>query len=335
MSDNRVMTEINRTISWAPMMGYSDRHARALMRLISPNTLLFTEMVVASALLMGDKDRFLRHSDDEPCALQLGGSDPKQLSEATKLSEQAGYQEVNLNVGCPSDRVQQGEIGACLMGKPELVADCVAAMRASVEIPVTVKCRIGIDDLDSYEHFHHFIRTVSAAGCHVFYVHARAAWLQGLSPKENREIPPLKYHYVESIQKEFPDLTFILNGGINSSEEALSHLKTFPGVMMGRAIYKDPFLLTDIEAAVFGLDAPDRWEVIDQYVEYGKSQQDPVRHVLKHLLSLFANQPGARQYRRYLSENMNQGSASFDMVYDAMDVAGMTRPELPRVNHNA
>ena len=166
------------------MMGYSDRHARALMRLISPNTLLFTEMVVASALLMGDKNRFLLHAADEPCALQLGGSEPKQLSEASQLSEQAGYQEINLNVGCPSDRVQQGEIGACLMGKPNLVAECISAMQAAVEIPVTVKCRIGIDDQDSFDHFRHFIDTVSSAGCDVFYVHARAAWLQGLSPKK-------------------------------------------------------------------------------------------------------------------------------------------------------
>jgi tRNA-dihydrouridine synthase A len=329
------MDEIDRTISWAPMMGYSDRHARALMRLISPNTLLFTEMVVASALLMGDKNRFLQHAADEPCALQLGGSEPKQLSEASQLSEQAGYQEINLNVGCPSDRVQQGEIGACLMGKPNLVAECISAMQAAVEIPVTVKCRIGIDDQDSFDHFRHFIETVSSAGCDVFYVHARAAWLQGLSPKENREIPPLKYHYVADIQKEFPNLTFILNGGIKSADEALNHLKTFSGVMMGRAIYKDPFLLAELESKVYGHEAPTRREVIDQYVAYGKSQKDPARHVLKHLLSLFTNQPGARQYRRYLSENMNQGSATLDMVYDAMETARMTRLELSRANQHA
>ncbi len=327
MGDNKGMKDLDRTICWAPMMGYSDRHARMLMRLISPNTLLFTEMVVASALIMGDKERLLRHGPDSACALQLGGSDPEQLAIATKLGEEAGYQEVNLNVGCPSDRVQQGAIGACLMAEPELVRDCIATMQAAVDIPVTVKCRIGIDQQDSYEHFHHFIKSVSESGCKIFYVHARAAWLSGLSPKENREIPPLHYHYVADIQKDFPDHTFILNGGISTTAESLEHLKTFPGVMIGRAIYKDPFMLADLESAIYHRPVPDRLDVIEQYLSYGRTQQDPVRHLLKHLLSLYTNRPGARSYRRFLSEHMNQPGAKLNMIYDALAAAGISNTE--------
>lgn len=300
------------------MMGYSDRHARMLMRLLSPHCLLFSEMVVASALIMGDQVRLLEHGSDEPCALQLGGSDPVQLAQASQLGEQAGYQEINLNVGCPSDRVQQGAIGACLMGEPELVANCVHAMQQAVTIPVTVKCRIGIDDMDSYEHFYHFIQTVQASGCEVFYVHARAAWLQGLSPKENREIPPLKYDYVARIQEDFPKLTFILNGGIDNAEDTLSHLQVFPGVMIGRAFYKDPMLLATLESALYDSPEIDRFTVIDQYIEYARNTSSHPRHTLKHLLSLFNGAPGARQYRRHLSENMNQSDAELDLVYDAL-----------------
>ncbi len=324
MGDNRDMTEIDRTICWAPMMGYSDRHARMLMRIISPHSLLFTEMVVASALIMGDQERLLRHGDDAACALQLGGSDPEQLPLATKIGEQAGYQEVNLNVGCPSDRVQQGAIGACLMAEPELVRDCISAMQEAVKIPVTVKCRIGIDRQDSFEQFHHFIETVSESGCKIFYVHARSAWLSGLSPKENREIPPLRYHYVSDIQKMFPDHTFILNGGINHATEALNHLETFPGVMIGRAIYKDPFMLAELESALYKRPLPERQAVISEYLAYGVTQKDPVRHLLKHLLSLYTNRPGARHYRRFLSEHMNQPDAKLNIIYDALAAAGIS-----------
>jgi tRNA-dihydrouridine synthase A len=288
------------------------------MRLISPNCLLFSEMVVASALLLGDQQRFLRHAGDEPCVLQLGGSDPQQLAAASELCQQAGYQEINLNVGCPSDRVQQGAIGACLMAEPLLVKDCVAAMQAQVDIPVTVKCRIGIDNMDSYEHFANFIDQVASSGCQVFYVHARAAWLTGLSPKENREIPPLKYDYVARIQEEFPELTFALNGGIETAKQALEHLKVFPGVMLGRAIYKDPYLLAEVESALYGQAVPDRLEVIERYMAYAREQQDHPRHTLKHLLSLFTGVPGARQYRRFLSEHMNRPEAKLDMIYDAL-----------------
>lgn len=309
---------IDRTICWAPMMGYSDRHARALMRIISPNCFLFTEMVVASALLLGDQDRFLRHGQDEPCALQLGGSDPNQLAAAAKLCEAAGYQEVNLNVGCPSDRVQQGAIGACLMAEPKLVGECVDAMQAAVKIPVTVKCRIGIDDMDSFEHFAHFIQTVSQHGCQVFYVHARAAWLTGLSPKENRDIPPLKYDYVERIQAEYPDLTFVLNGGITGAQEALAHIRKFSGVMLGRAIYKDPYLLAELESTLYGQPIPDRLQVVEAYLDYANTQSDHPRHMIKHLLSLFSGMPGARQYRRFLSEHMNKPDTGLEIMAQAL-----------------
>lgn len=332
MGDNMGMTELDRTVCWAPMMGYSDRHARMLMRLISPNSLLFTEMVVASALIMGDRERLLRHGADGPCVLQIGGSDPKQLAEAAKIGEQAGYEEVNLNVGCPSDRVQQGAIGACLMAEPQLVADCISAMHDAVKIPVTVKCRIGIDNKESYEDFSSFIQTVSTGNCDVFYVHARSAWLQGLSPKENREIPPLKYQYVKDIQNDFPDLTFILNGGISSADHALEHLKDFPGIMIGRAIYKDPYLLAELEQAIYKRPIPERRHVIDQYLEYGYTQADPVRHLLKHLLSLYTNRPGARAYRRYLSEHMNDGTAKLDMIYQALDAANIGETERQQAN---
>lgn len=317
------MQFIDRTISVAPMMGYTDKHARVLFRLLSPHSLLFTEMVVASALIHGDQSRFLDHGVDAPCALQLGGSDPAELAHCTKLAENAGYQEVNLNVGCPSDRVQQGAIGACLMAEPELVARCVQAMQAATAIPVTVKCRIGIDDQDSFEAFHNFIEIVSKSGCDIFYVHARKAFLQGLSPRENREIPPLKYDFVERIQAEFPDLHFYLNGGIDSTSKALTHLETFPGVMMGRAPYKDPYMLAELEHDIFRTNLPDRIDVIDQYVSYGLAQKDAPRHILKHLLGMFAGCPGARQYRRVLSESMTANDAHMNLVYAALEQSKM------------
>lgn len=325
LSDNTRMTDladkIDRTISWAPMMGYSDKHARALFRLISPNCLLFTEMVVASALLMGDKERFLGHAADAPCALQLGGSDPEQLAACAKMGEDAGYQEINLNVGCPSDRVQQGAIGACLMAEPRLVAECIDAMQRATQVPVTVKCRIGVDDLDQYSNFENFIETVSQVGCDIFYVHARKAFLKGLSPKENRDIPPLKYEFVTQIQDQYPNLTFLLNGGITTKEQALELLGVYPGVMIGRSFYKDPWLLAELEAAIYGTEIKTRTQVINEYLEYGRQQGDAPRHLIKHLLSLFNGFPGARLYRRHLSESMIRSEATFDLVYEAMNIA--------------
>ncbi|MFT4799674.1 MAG: tRNA-dihydrouridine synthase A [Candidatus Azotimanducaceae bacterium] len=327
-SQNKAMHEskglqIDRTISVAPMMGYTDRHARVLFRLIAPHSLLFTEMVVASALLRGDRNRFLAHGLDAPCALQLGGSDPSELAECSVIAADAGYQEVNLNVGCPSDRVQQGAIGACLMADPELVGDCVAAMQAATDIPVTVKCRIGIDDQDSYEAFSNFVSIVSQKGCRIFYVHARKAILKGLSPKENREIPPLKYDYVRRIQQDFPNLSFYLNGGIDSVDTAVTQLQTFPGVMMGRAPYKDPYLLAELESVLYGSELPSRLDIIHRYLEYGRSQKDAPRHLLKHLLGMYAGCTGARHFRRTMSGAMTDKNVSLDLVYDALQQAGI------------
>ncbi|MBV1879161.1 MAG: tRNA dihydrouridine(20/20a) synthase DusA [Pseudomonadales bacterium] len=317
-------TPIDRTLSIAPMMGATDRHCRKLMRIISPHAFLFTEMVVTGALIHGDAAHFLRHADDDPCALQVGGNDPQQLAQCAILAESAGYQEINLNVGCPSDRVQSGGIGACLMAQPELVADCIAAMQASITIPVSVKCRIGIDDEDSYAAFSHFIHTVSAAGCEIFYVHARKAILSGLSPKQNREIPPLKYPYVYQISSDFPHCQFFLNGGLTSIETAIDELDRVKGVMLGRAPYSNPYMLAGFENALYEHQSPDRLEVVARYIEYARQcTTDHPKHLLKHLLGLFTGCPGARRYRRYLSETMYQADASVDLVYNALHAAGL------------
>jgi tRNA-dihydrouridine synthase A len=308
------------------MMGCTDRHCRVLLRLISPHSFLFTEMIVSGALIHGHAAHFLQHGDDGPCALQIGGSDPKELQTCAVLAEQAGYQEVNLNVGCPSDRVQVGRIGACLMAEPELVAECLFAMQSKVRIPVTIKCRIGIDDTDSYDSFRQFVKIVSGSGCRIFYVHARKAILQGLSPKENREIPPLKYDYVEQIAREMPDCEFFLNGGIRTVTETVAHLDKFEGVMLGRAPYNNPYMLAEIEKLVFNHDSLSRLEIIDQYVEYASvcvADGDHPKHLLKHLLGLFTGCPGARQFRRYLSEHMFEQATTMPIIYDALDVSGL------------
>ena len=308
------------------MMGCTDRHCRKLFRLISPNTLLFTEMVVTGALIHGDAQHYLRHGNDGPCVMQVGGSDPVDLAQSAKLVEAAGYQEINLNVGCPSDRVQFGGIGACLMAEPQLVADCMSAMREAVEIPVSVKCRIGIDSHEDYEFFRNFIEVVSASGCSIFYVHARNAILNGLSPKENREIPPLKYDYVDQAIEDFPALSFYLNGGLKTYQDVESALERVPGVMLGRAPYSNPYLLAEIESRVFKHQPLTRQNIVDQYVSYGKSnveaEQHP-KHLLKHLLGLYTGLPGARLFRRHLSENMFEPKVSMDLVYDALEVSGL------------
>lgn len=316
-------TSIDRRIVVAPMMGCTDQHCRKLFRIISPNSYLFTEMVVSGALIYGDAEHFLRHSGDEPCALQIGGSNPADLARCATLAEAFGYQEVNLNVGCPSDRVQQGGIGACLMAQAELVGECVAAMQAACNIPVTVKCRIGIDDDDSFEFFEQFVKTVSEQGCEIFYVHARKAILSGLSPKENREIPPLKYDFVERIQAAYPHLLFILNGGISTTSEASEQLKTFPGVMMGRAPYKNPYLLAELEAEIFGYQSPSRADVVAAFVAYGRTQPDHPKHYLKHLLGLFTGCAGARHFRRHLSSNMFADDVSVDIITEAIKLSGV------------
>lgn len=312
---------MQRTLCVAPMMGCTDRHCRFLFRQLSPNALLYSEMLTSSALIHGDTDRLLEHAGDEPAVLQLGGSNPGELARAAKLVEQAGYQEVNLNCGCPSDRVQQGGIGACLMGEPALVAECFRAMSEAVSIPVTIKSRIGIDDQDNYEFFRDFVRHIHDAGCRHFQVHARKAVLSGLSPKENREIPPLRYDYVRQIQQEFPDTEFVLNGGIATIEQVSELLQEFPGVMLGRAPYSNPYLLAELETHIFKTELVDRYVALSNYRSYMVEQEAKgvhIKHMAKHLLGLFTGLPGARAFRRHLSTHMFQEDATVSVIDDAV-----------------
>ena len=301
------------------MMGCTDRHFRYLLRLISPSTLLYSEMITTGALLHNDPAAFLQHAADEPVVLQLGGSDPTALAACAKLAEDFDYQAVNLNCGCPSDRVQTGGIGACLMATPDLVADCFSAMQANTHLPITIKSRIGIDDKDQYVDFLRFVAPLYEAGCRTFIVHARAAILNGLSPKDNREIPPLKYDYVTRIQKDFPEATFVLNGGLKTVAQALEVMAETASVMLGRAIYHYPWLLADLDTALGLRSAPlIRHEVIAEFRDYmvrqlGKGVR--LKHMTRHLLGLHLGQPGARQYRRYLSEHMFEDEADID-VFD-------------------
>jgi tRNA-dihydrouridine synthase A len=326
----RAAAPIDRTLSLAPMMGCTDRHCRYLFRLLSPNTLMYSEMLVTGALIYNKTKHFLTHGGDEPCAVQLGGNDPAHLRQCAQMVEDAGYQEVNLNVGCPSSRVQSGGIGAALMAKPELVADCVAAMQAQVKIPVTVKTRIGIDDQDDYEHFYHFIETVRAGGCRVFIIHARKAILGGLSPKENRDIPPLKYDFVYRIREAFPDCQFILNGGINDIESALTLLPKVDGLMLGRAPYANPWLLADLDAALYKHDALDRMDVLEDYMAYMAREQasgEPFRHMVRHLMGWFTGMHGARTFRRELGAHMFEKDADIGVVHRALREAGLRSTE--------
>jgi tRNA-dihydrouridine synthase A len=298
---------LSRRLSVAPMMDCTDRHARFLHRLITRCTLLYTEMVTAQALLRGDPDYLLAYSPAEhPVALQLGGSDPVQLAQAAHIGVDFGYDEINLNVGCPSDRVQSGRFGACLMAEPALVGECVAAMQAAVAAPVTVKCRIGIDRTDRDEDLFDFVATVAAAGCRHFTVHARKAWLDGLSPRENREIPPLRYETVYRLKRLRPELEIVINGGITDLDQALEHLRHVDGVMIGRAAYHSPWLLADVDRRIFGAATPlpERAAVLSQYVEYmGRelAAGTPVTALVRPLLGLFQGEPGARAWRRTLS----------------------------------
>jgi len=323
----QIAEPLDRTLSLAPMMGCTDRHCRYLFRLLSPNTLMYSEMLVTGALIYNKAERFLAHGGDEPCAVQLGGNDPVDLGQCARMVEDAGYQEVNLNVGCPSSRVQSGGIGACLMAKPELVADCVAAMQAKVQIPVTVKTRIGLDDQDDFEHFHQLIETVRAAGCRVFIVHARKAILGGLSPKENREIPPLKYDFVYRIRQAFPDCQFILNGGINDVESALSLLPKVDGLMLGRAPYANPWLLAELEAALYQNTTIDRMVVLEKYMDYMAREQaagEPFKHMVRHLMGWFTGMRGARTFRRELGAHMFDADADIGVLQRALNAAGLS-----------
>lgn len=295
-------------LSVAPMMDRTDRHYRNFMRLITRHTLLYTEMVTAPAILRGDRERLLGFDlAERPLALQLGGDNPHELAECARIAVDLGYDEINLNVGCPSDRVQHGRFGACLMAEPPRVADAVAAMRHATPVPITVKHRIGIDDLDSYEHMRHFVEVVADAGCDRFSVHARKAWLSGLSPKQNREIPPLRYDDVYLLKREHPHLRIEINGGITTLNNAAKHLDHVDGVMIGRAAYDDPFLFALADARFFGAEQspPSRRQVLDEltpYLERWHRAGQPLNRITRHLMHLFNGQPGARFWRRTLSQ---------------------------------
>lgn len=308
------------------MMDWTDRHCRYFMRLLSREALLYTEMVTTGALLFGDSARFLRHDPaEQPLALQLGGSDPAALAACAEMGEAAGYREINLNVGCPSDRVQNNKIGACLMAEPRLVAECVAAMQARVKIPVTVKCRTGIDDLDSFEYLSGFIDTVArAGGCRHFIVHARIALLQGLSPKENREIPPLNYARVYALKECFPALEIIINGGIQTLDACEEHLEQVDGVMLGREAYHNPWLLADVDARLYGHEPASRTrhDVIARFIPYVERELaagTPLQHMTRHILGLFHGQPGGKRFRRHLSENAHKRGAGLDVLHGALE----------------
>ncbi|PQJ58269.1 tRNA dihydrouridine(20/20a) synthase DusA [Vibrio chagasii] len=311
-------------LSVAPMLDWTDRHCRYFHRLLSQQTLLYTEMVTTGAILHGKGD-FLEYSEQEhPLALQLGGSNPVDLAACAKLAAERGYDEVNLNVGCPSDRVQNGRFGACLMAEPELVADCVSAMKEVTDIPITVKTRIGIDDQDSYEFLTKFISTVSEkGGCEQFTIHARKAWLSGLSPKENREIPPLDYDRAYQIKKDFSDLVIAVNGGITTLEQTKEHLQHLDGVMIGREAYHSPFILAEVDQQIFGLDTPikKRSQVVEEmypYIERELSKGASLGHISRHMLGLFQSMPGARQWRRYISENAHKKGAGIEVMQTAL-----------------
>jgi tRNA-dihydrouridine synthase A len=311
-------------LSVAPMLDWTNRDFRYFLRLISKHCVLYTEMITTGALIHGQRERFLAHDvSEQPLALQLGGSDPDDLAKCAVLGEQAGYNEINLNVGCPSDRVQNGRFGACLMAEPKLVAECVSAMSAEVSIPVTVKTRLGIDKLDSYDFLVDFISQVSNAGCDIFILHARKAWLQGLSPKENRDVPPLDYDRVYQIKQDFPQLHIDINGGIQTLEQAKLHLEHVDGVMMGRSIYHDPYLLAQADALLYGDDHAvlSRHDIIRKmlpYIEQRMSQGCPVKSITRHLLGIFQGQPGARAWRRYLSENAHSEGADITVLEKAL-----------------
>ena len=316
--------------SVAPMMELTDRHCRYFHRLLSAEALLYSEMVTSNAIIHGDRDHLLGFERDEsPVVLQLGGSEPKDLAQCARIGQQYGYAEINLNVGCPSDRVQSGRFGACLMAEPELVAQCVGTMREAVDIPVTVKCRVGIDRQDAYEPFYDFVSTVHQGGCDLFVVHARKAWLDGLSPSENREIPPLRYDFVHRIKRELPMVKFVINGGIDNHQKAQELLgastPVLDGVMLGRAAYRNPYLLSEVDGIYYNRSGlgPTREAVVERLMPYiDREVKRGVRlgHITRHILGLFQGQPGGRLWRRHLSENAWRQGAASDVVADALGI---------------
>ncbi|AIW20131.1 tRNA dihydrouridine(20/20a) synthase DusA [Vibrio coralliilyticus] len=310
--------------SIAPMLDWTDRHCRYFHRLLTSETLLYTEMVTTGAIIHGKGDFLAYNQEEHPVALQLGGSNPQDLATCAKLAQERGYDEINLNVGCPSDRVQNGRFGACLMAEPQLVAECVAAMRDVVDVPVTVKTRIGIDDQDSYEFLTDFVSIVSEkGGCDQFTIHARKAWLSGLSPKENREIPPLDYPRAYQLKKDFAHLNITINGGVKTLDDTKEHLTHLDGVMVGREAYQNPYILAEVDQQIFGLDKPvkKRTQVVEEMYPYIESQLEKgvyLGHITRHMLGLFQNMPGARQWRRYISENAHKPGSGIEVVETAL-----------------
>ena len=320
--------DFNRRLSIAPMLDCTDRHERYFLRLLSKHILLYSEMVTTNALLHTDPDQFLRHQEFEyPAVLQLGGSNPADLAKCSKMVEESGFQEVNLNCGCPSDRVQNGNFGACLMKDKNLVADCFKAMQDAVSIPVSIKCRIGVDEFDSWEFFRDFVGTIADAGCRVFIIHARKAWLKGLSPKENREVPPLKYDVVHRLKAEMPQLNISINGGIKTLDQVQEQLQDLDGVMVGREAYENPWFLRDADERIFGESEPPRFalrkellEAYLPYVEMESARGTPATILVRHIYGLFNGKPGARKFRQHLGENAPKTNNPAEMIRRAMDL---------------
>jgi tRNA-dihydrouridine synthase A len=316
--------KLRRRFCIAPMMDCSDRHARYFLRLFSGNILLYTEMITAAAIVNGDREYLLGYNEEEhPLAVQLGGSDPEQLYRAAQICAEFNYDEINLNCGCPSDRVQSGQFGACLMQEPQLVAECVAALRSACELPVTVKHRTGIDQQDDYDRFANFAAAQIDAGAEALIVHARNAWLQGLNPKQNREIPPLKYDWVYRLKRDFVDSEIIINGGINDLDACLQHLQNVDGVMLGREPYRNPYMLHNVDKLIFGrpeIEIPGRIELLQRmypYIEKQLGQGLPLTRVVRHLVGLFHGEKNGRRWRRYLSENAYRKGAGIETLRQA------------------
>ncbi|MFQ5626968.1 MAG: tRNA dihydrouridine(20/20a) synthase DusA [Methyloligellaceae bacterium] len=322
---------VNRRFSVAPMMDWTDRHCRYFLRLISARALLYTEMVTSAAVIHGKREKLIGFNPaEQPVALQLGGSDHDELARAARIGEKFGYAEINFNVGCPSDRVRSGRFGACLMAEPHLVAECVVAMKDAVDLPVTVKCRTGIDELDSDGELERFVSTVADAGCATFIIHARKAWLEGLSPKQNRDVPELDYARVYRLKQAHPELEVCINGGIATLDEAEAHLARVDGVMLGRAAYHNPFLLAEVDVRIFSEPAiaPTREQVLERYIAYAARELQRgarLHHLTRHVLGLYHGQPGARAFRRYLTEEAARHDAGIGVLKECLARIGNAR----------
>jgi tRNA-dihydrouridine synthase A len=316
----------------APMMDWSDRHCRYFFRQLSPHAVVYTEMVTTGALIHGDVERHLRfHPAEHPLGLQLGGSEPAELARCAALGEAYGYDEINLNCGCPSERVQHGAFGACLMAEPQLVADCVKAMQDAASVPVTVKHRLGIDSIEDYDFVRTFVETVATVGCRTFFVHSRNAILKGLSPKDNRAVPPLKYDYVYRLKREFPELGIVINGGVETLQAIERHLRHVDGVMLGRAAYHDPFVLAAVEAMLSGVPMPSRAGIVQTMFEYATGEVargTPLRAIARHMLGLYHGQPNARLWRRMLSDAGMLAANRPELLLHAARATENTQPEI-------